>query len=60
MTTDSQKKASAKWEAKSTVQVKLKLHRRHDRDILDKLDSSGNKQGYIKKLIRDDIAKGGE
>ena len=60
MTTDSQKKASAKWEAKNTVQIKLKLHRRNDRDILDKLDSSGNKQGYIKKLIRDDIAKSGE
>lgn len=60
MTTESQKRASAKWEAKSTVQVKLKLHRRYDRDILDKLDSSGNKQGYIKKLIRDDIAKSGE
>ena len=60
MTTDSQKKASAKWEAKNTVQIKLKLHRRNDRDILDKLDGLGNKQGYIKKLIRDDIAKSGE
>lgn len=60
MVSDSQKRASTKWEAKSTVQIKLKLHRRHDKDILDKLDSSGNKQGYIKKLIRDDIAKSGE
>lgn len=60
MATDSQRKASAKWEAKSTVQVKLKLHRRHDKDILNRLDESGNKQGYIKKLIRDDIAKSGE
>ena len=60
MVTDSQKRASTKWEAKSTVQIKLKLHRRHDKDILDKWDRSGNKQGYIKKLIRDDIAKSGE
>ena len=27
-----------------------------DRDLLDKLDSVPNKQGYIKQLIRQDIA----
>lgn len=59
MATEAQKKASAKWEAKSITQVKMKLHNKWDKDILDKLDSVGNKQGYIKQLIRDDIAKGG-
>ena len=28
-----------------------------DADILDKLDSVGNKQAYIKRLIRDDRAQ---
>ena len=60
MTTDSQKRASAKWEAGNTVQVKMKLHRTHDEDIITKLNSVDNKQGYIKQLIREDIAKSGK
>ena len=39
------------------TQVKLKLHKKNDADILDALERSGNKQGYIKALIRADIAK---
>lgn len=33
------------------------LHKEYDKDILDKLESVENKQGYIKDLIRADIAK---
>lgn len=58
--TESQKRASAKWEAENTIQVKLKLHKVHDKDIIDILNSAVNKQGYIKQLIRDDIARSGE
>lgn len=58
MTTDAQKRASRKWEAENTVQIKLKLHKAKDADILARLEASGNKQGYIKGLIRADIAKG--
>ena len=57
MGTDAQKRASLKWEAENTVQVKLKLHKVRDADILARLEASGNKQGYIKELIRADIAK---
>lgn len=57
MATDAQKRASLKWEAENTVQVKLKLHKVRDADILARLEASGNKQGYIKELIRADIAK---
>lgn len=46
----------AKYDATHTVQVKLKLHREIDKDILDKLDEVGNKQGYIKSLIRKDLS----
>ena len=55
MGTDAQKRASLKWEAENTVQVKLKLHKVRDADILARLEASGNKQGYIKSLIRQDI-----
>lgn len=51
-------KAANKWAQKNTRQVMLKLHTRNDADILDRLDSVGNKQGYIKKLIREDIERG--
>ena len=46
-----------KYDQTPTKQVKLKLNRRTDKDILDKLDSVGSKQTYIKQLIRADIEK---
>ena len=48
-------KASAKYDAVNTRQIKMKLNIKTDADILKKLDSVSNKQGYIKALIRRDI-----
>lgn len=53
--TEAQKRAREKYEKTNTVQLKMKLNRNTDADILAKLESVGNKQGYIKELIRDDI-----
>ena len=36
--------------------VYLKLHQVNDKDIIDRLDKQSNKQGYIKRLIREDVA----
>ena len=55
METEAQKRAREKYEAKAAVQVKMKLNRFTDADILEKLNSVPNKQGYIKQLIRDDL-----
>ena len=55
MATEAQKKATARYDAKNTKAVKLKLNKATDADILEKLESVGNKQGYIKDLIRKDI-----
>lgn len=57
MISESQKKANKKYDENNTKQIKLKLNLKTDKDILDKLNNVGNKQGYIKKLIRDDIKK---
>lgn len=46
-----------RYDAKNTIKICLKLNLTHDADILAALEASGNKQGYIKKLIRADIAK---
>ena len=55
MTSESRKKAVAKYDAANTKQVKFKLNLKTDADILDKLDSVDNKQAYFKQLIRQDI-----
>ena len=59
MATEAQKRAVAKYDAKATKKILLKLNKVTDADILKRLDEVENKQGYIKALIRDDIAKGG-
>lgn len=57
MTTDAQKMASAKYDAANTIQIKLKLNKTTDADIIEQLQAQSNKQGYIKELIRNDISK---
>ena len=52
MTSEAQKRAVAKYDAKNTVQVHIKLNKTTDADIIRILDSCGNKQGFIKDLIR--------
>jgi hypothetical protein len=53
--TEAQRRARKKYEAKTKVQVLLKLNRNTDKDILAKLERVTNKQGYIKQLIRADL-----
>ena len=57
MASEAQIKAQKKYDAENTLQVHLKLNRRTDWDVLEKLDSVPNKQGYIKELIRADLKK---
>lgn len=57
MVTEAKKKANAKYDAGHTTQFMMKLNNSTDKDILEKLDSVENKQGYIKNLIRADISK---
>lgn len=47
--------ASMKWNEKNIKQIKLNLNRKTDADIIARLEGIGNKQGYIKELIREDI-----
>lgn len=48
--------SSIRYDQQNTRQIKMKLNIKTDADILKKLDSVSNKQGYIKALIRKDIA----
>ena len=57
--TPAEKRAKEKYDKANTVQIKLKLNSKTDKDILEALEKSGNKQGYIKKLIRADLQSKG-
>lgn len=57
MSTDAQKRATAKYDAANTIQYHLKLNKQTDADIIAHLDMIDNKQGYIKDLIRKDMNK---
>ena len=49
--------ANARYDKDNTRSIKFKFNLKTDADILAKLDSIDNKQGYIKQLIREDIAR---
>lgn len=53
--TESQIRASIRYNKENTVQISLKLNRSTDADLIDSLNRVRNKQGYIKELIRRDI-----
>ena len=55
--TITESKAHAEWTKANTQLVAIRLNNRLDKDIIKKLAEAGNKQGYIKSLIRADIAK---
>ena len=57
MSTESQRKAIAKYDKANTRQIHLKLNLRTDADVIEALDNVKSKQGYIKGLIRADISK---
>lgn len=52
-------KAVNKYHKLRCRQYCLCLNKSTDADIIDMIDSQDNKQGYLKRLIRQDIAKGG-
>ncbi len=54
-TSKAQLRAQAKYDKDNTVQIKLKLNKKTDADIISWLDDTSNKQGYIKELIRADL-----
>ncbi len=55
MVTEAQKKAVRKYDAKNTKQYHLKLNLVTDEDIIKEFESQQSVQGYIKRLIREDI-----
>ena len=58
MTTEAQKRAQKKYDEANRENyrmIHLKLNRATDADVIAKLESEPNIQGYIKELIRADL-----
>ena len=55
MATDAIRRAVKKYDAANTVQFHLKLNTKTDAEIIEKLKSVQNVQGYLKDLIKADI-----
>lgn len=49
--------AQARYDAANTQRITLKLNRKTDSDVIEKLNSVESKQGYIKRLIREDVKR---
>lgn len=56
MQRSSERTASAKYHASHIKRLPVNLNDRTDQDIIQHLQSVDNVQGYIKTLIREDIA----
>ena len=56
---DKNYKYSKKYDQNNTRKVSLKLNIKTDEDILNYLDSVENKQGTLKRIIRDEIKRTG-
>lgn len=46
-----------KYDSNNTTRVALKLNLNTDKDIIDYLEQSGNKQGTIKEALREKMAR---
>ena len=47
--------ATAKYDRENTRCISLKLNKKSDADIIEHLENQSNMQGYIKRIIREDI-----
>ena len=57
MTTESAKAAKAKYDAKTAKYFSLKLNQNTDKDMIEHLEAQENTQGYLKRLIREDMKR---
>ena len=55
---DAQKRASRRYVAEKVKRTDLRFYQ-SEADIWEHLMAQGNRQGYIKRLIREDMERGG-
>ena len=55
-----QSKYMANYEKENLRQIRLKINRKTEPELLEWVEKQGNIQGYIKELIRKDMEQGKE
>lgn len=54
-TSEAQLRAVAKYDAANTRKYQLKLNKKTDADIIERFEKQTSIQGYVKRLVREDI-----
>ena len=54
---DTRTQIQARYDAKNRKSFAIKLNKNYDKDIISKLESVESINGYIRQLIREDIAR---
>ena len=57
MTREEQRRYTEEWQKKNLKRFVIKLNKTKDADMLERLSECGNVQGYVKRLIREDMQK---
>ena len=57
-TTKAQAAATKRYQEKNTKLMTIRLNLNTDQDVINRLEEVDSKQGYIKRLIREDIERG--
>lgn len=58
-TSDAQVRATLKYEAANIKRYTFKVNKKTEPDIYEKVESVESFNGYLKRLIREDIARNG-
>ena len=54
---EARKRANTKWNAANSKQVSVRFMTKGDKDILDHLAKQDSIAGYLRRIIREDIAR---
>lgn len=55
MASEAQKRARKKYQKNNTIMICVQLNKKTDADIIEKISGEESRQGYIKRLVREDI-----
>ena len=55
MTTEARKRAREKYNKANYKAYTFRFHKTNEADVIERLESQPNKQGYLKELIRKDL-----
>ena len=57
MISEAKRAAKARYDAKTAYHIRMKLNRNTDADLIEHLAKQENVQGYLKRLIREDMKR---